>query len=529
VSLDYYRRESVKILKVFKEVEGAIVEKASIDESYLYLTTPVIAAILSRYPSLSKPPSTSTSSSTSQGLDTPLPSPASMGIRIPWSEVGNIIPVRRAPAAEGEDESQAEEEVESEVTWHDVALWIGAEMVAKCRAGVQARLGYTCSAGIAGNKMLAKLCSAWKKPNAQTVLRTAAVAGFLNPFPFQKIRNLGGKLGNQVAETWKAESVGELLGIDLKEFQRELGEENGKWVWEVIRGGEWGEVEEKTLVKSMLSSKYHWIHVLSTELYGRLADARAEAEIWPKTLTFHYRTLNYTVRSHQLPFPYTSNLTIAYIDNLAQRLVKAALPPKLVPTETVGPWNNFSLGFEGLERGEKGQAGIQSFFSAGQVETEAGGKAEGKRKAEEVVILSSEDGGGTGGAGDAEKEEEQRERKRRKKEERLAAAAPSKAKAAAAPSTFSCERCAKPVSIPTGQDLDKARAEHADYHVARDLLEGERMAMRGPPKPLAAASTVGKESGTGPTGGGKKSAKKTGEEGRRAKGQSSLTGFFGRK
>lgn len=156
-------------------------------------------------------------------LDSPLLPPKEFGVDLEWDKVGNLVPMKgqkkeaapKAGDADGKagateegstDAEKADEKVkesgepsepteredsveeeEPELTWSDVALYIGAEIVAKCRSQVHERLGYTCSAGIASNKvrrlltvnvdsssltlnhsqMLAKLCSAWKKPNAQ--------------------------------------------------------------------------------------------------------------------------------------------------------------------------------------------------------------------------------------------------------------------------------------------------------------------------------------------------------------------------
>lgn len=230
--MDHYRRESLKIIKVFQQ-HCPTVEKASIDESFLDLTLPVRTLLLSRYPILATLPA-----SAGGDLDTPLPSPLELGITVVWDDVGNCIPIGGTPDAvvesageEGTSESEEREgrELEAELglTWSDVALAIGAEIVATCRGQVQSELGYTCSAGIAPNKvspsldsayslltssqMLAKLCSAWKKPNAQTILRFSAVAAFLEPMKFQKIRNLGGKLGGVIQAEYAAETVGDLL------------------------------------------------------------------------------------------------------------------------------------------------------------------------------------------------------------------------------------------------------------------------------------------------------------------------------
>lgn len=47
----------------------------------------------------------------------------------------------------------------------------------------------------------------------QTVLRQAAVPGFLNPMQFTKIRFLGGKLGDAMAKEYDANTVGDMLWV----------------------------------------------------------------------------------------------------------------------------------------------------------------------------------------------------------------------------------------------------------------------------------------------------------------------------
>lgn len=208
VSLDMYRKESRKILQVFQEF-CPIVEKASIDESFLDLTSTVRSLLLSNYPQLrTVPPS---------GLDTPLPTPREFGIfEIDWDDegkVGNLVPSKgqkkeklirmdsngiplpssqsSSPVKptttslepleeldldlnasdeerqEEEEEEDDEEGGEPELSWSDISLSLGARLVHTIRSTTRERLGYTCSAGIATNKMLSKLCSGWKKPNAQ--------------------------------------------------------------------------------------------------------------------------------------------------------------------------------------------------------------------------------------------------------------------------------------------------------------------------------------------------------------------------
>jgi len=160
--------------------------------------------------------------------------------------------------------------------------------------------------------MLAKLGSGYKKPNAQTILRPAAVASFIGPMPFQKIGKLGGKLGDSIRETFPAETVDQLLyatcavpprashlltlppplpapfdsAIDLEDFQDKLGADSGMWLWEIVRGVDSTAVEARIVTSSMLASKNFrpsihtldkikpWLGILATELYHRLKEAR---------------------------------------------------------------------------------------------------------------------------------------------------------------------------------------------------------------------------------------------------------------
>jgi len=102
-----------------------------------------------------------------------------MGVTVDWEKVGNLIPINgqakevvkdvsvgveqepegeemeegTSKSAEAEEDKVVEKLEEPDLTWSDVALAIGAEIVATCRGAVHSQLGYTCSAGIAPNKV----------------------------------------------------------------------------------------------------------------------------------------------------------------------------------------------------------------------------------------------------------------------------------------------------------------------------------------------------------------------------------------
>ncbi|KAF9064160.1 DNA polymerase eta [Rhodocollybia butyracea] len=381
VSLDYYRRESEKILAMFKEgLPDAEIEKASIDEAFIDFTKPVRQILLQRYPYLAQIPPDS-----SAGADTPLPEPPT----IDWDNHSHLVPINPVSAdAEAVDDAHKETGPDP-ITWHDVALQIAAELMHKVRVDIANKLGYTTSAGLARNKFLAKLCASYRKPNSQTILRNQAIPGYLKPLEFQKIRFLGGKLGKALAKEYDVSTVADLLPISQEELQSKFGE-NALWVYEILRyvgslssvlcsclmvnsGIDRSEVKEKSPVnKSMLAAKAlqkpitrvddgpHWIRVLAAELSLRLNDARrARPSLWPKTIVLNVGNGYETRRSKQAPFPFTKEVNVDVIAAAGGRLWKELVANVSGPIKIT----LISLGFTGIDTLDESQQSIDGFFA----------------------------------------------------------------------------------------------------------------------------------------------------------------------
>jgi nucleotidyltransferase/DNA polymerase involved in DNA repair len=77
----------------------------------------------------------------------------------------------------------------------DSRLACGAVVADAIRQRIRTELNYTCSAGIAHCKLVAKVVSARNKPDKQTVVPLSAVPQLMHPLPIDKIRSLGGKFG----------------------------------------------------------------------------------------------------------------------------------------------------------------------------------------------------------------------------------------------------------------------------------------------------------------------------------------------
>ncbi|KND87693.1 N-acetyltransferase eso1 [Tolypocladium ophioglossoides CBS 100239] len=353
VSLDPYRLQSRKILALVKDAlphDLQKVEKASIDEVFLDLSAHVHSVLLQRFPELANPPPYDDTAET-----LPLPSVAALD----WQADALV------DLDDGDEETQ-------DPDWDDVAILVGSEIVRTVRARIREKLGYTCSGGIASNKLLSKLGSGFKKPNCQTVVRHRAVHAFLADFKLAKIRNLGGKLGDQVVSTFHAESVKEVLEVSLDQMKAKLGHDTGLWLYNTVRGVDTSQVNSRTQIKSMLSAKSFrpsistpdqaakWLRIFVADIHARLVEEGVlDNKRRPRTINLHHRTAGQT-RSRQGPIPQGKTLDEEVLFQLAKELLS-----QIIADGNVWPCANLSLSVGGFEDGVKGNMGIGAFLVKG--------------------------------------------------------------------------------------------------------------------------------------------------------------------
>lgn len=101
----------------------------------------------------------------------------------------------------------------------DTLLVRASFVVARARATVKAKLGYTMSAGVAHNKMLAKLASARNKPDKVTLVPYAESERMLCNVRVLDINGFGGKLGQRIAAS--------LVRIYLQSRSNDSNDSNG--------------------------------------------------------------------------------------------------------------------------------------------------------------------------------------------------------------------------------------------------------------------------------------------------------------
>ncbi|XP_014390864.1 PREDICTED: DNA polymerase eta isoform X3 [Myotis brandtii] len=170
----------------------------------------------------------------------------------------------------------------------DLQLTVGAVIVEEMRAAIERQTGFQCSAGISHNKVLAKLACGLHKPNRQTLVSHGSVPQLFNHMPINKIRSLGGKLGASVIEILGIEYMGELTQFTESQLQSHFGEKNGSWLYAMCRGIEHDPVKPRQLPKTIGCSKNFpgktalatreqvqwWLLQLAQELEERLTKDR---------------------------------------------------------------------------------------------------------------------------------------------------------------------------------------------------------------------------------------------------------------
>jgi DNA polymerase-4 len=166
-----------------------------------------------------------------------------------------------------------------DVTGLDRYAW---DIAKEIRQRIFAETRLTASAGIAPNKMLAKIASDWRKPNGQFAITPEQIKPFIRNLPVRKIWGVGPKSA-QKFEQQGIRTCGDLQKLELSHLVRR----HGKWGHELFllcRGLDERAVEPNRIRKS-LSNECTYPDNLRT-----LEDCRQELEILVEDLQVELRT-----------------------------------------------------------------------------------------------------------------------------------------------------------------------------------------------------------------------------------------------
>jgi len=164
-------------------------------------------------------------------------------------------------------------------------LIAGAVVVAELRAAVASQLGFSCSGGIAQNKLLAKLGCGLHKPKQQTIVLPEAVGPLLHDLPLERLAGLGGDLGAQVKATLGVSSASELAAVPMATLEATFPRQ-AAYLMALAEGRHNEPVQDRELNKSLSNGKTffgrlrldtsalceHWLRELAGELHQRYVE-----------------------------------------------------------------------------------------------------------------------------------------------------------------------------------------------------------------------------------------------------------------
>eukprot|EP00730_Choanoeca_flexa_P000531 TRINITY_DN10235_c0_g2_i2.p1 TRINITY_DN10235_c0_g2~~TRINITY_DN10235_c0_g2_i2.p1 ORF type:complete len:736 (+),score=140.89 TRINITY_DN10235_c0_g2_i2:111-2318(+) len=197
----------------------------------------------------------------------------------------------------------------------DTSLFHGACIAAEVRLAVYRETGYIMSAGVAHNKLFAKMGSASHKPSQQSLFPASSCRTFLSQTPLRKVPLLGGKLGKRLEtlhrrlmpgkalyqEIEVKLKVSDCLGLTMDQLRTEFSADTSRWLHAYLRGDDERAVQSKGPPRSLLEAKsvsrwitaldrvQYWITNLAKGLAKRVLDDQQRHDRWPKNLVLSLR------------------------------------------------------------------------------------------------------------------------------------------------------------------------------------------------------------------------------------------------
>ena len=123
------------------------------------------------------------------------------------------------------------------------------EMAKQIRSCIKADFGITASAGISSNKLIAKICSDWKKPDNQFSICDDEIQNFIKTVSLKSIPGIG-KVNFKKCKTLNMTSCSDMQKISKDELIRIFGS-YGYTLFNLVRGIDNREVETSRTRKSI--------------------------------------------------------------------------------------------------------------------------------------------------------------------------------------------------------------------------------------------------------------------------------------
>jgi DNA polymerase IV len=201
---------------------------------------------------------------------------------------------------------------------------LGRDVARRLKAAIREATGLTASAGVAPNKFLAKIASAWKKPDGLTVIAPERVEFFLQQLPVDALWGVGPVTAARLRERG-IERLVDVRAVGDSVLRDAVGS-GAEWLRQLAAGIDDREVEPDRETKSSGSENTYSqdltdINEIREEIDGMARDAAewlATHELLCRTVTIKVRYSDFTTltRSHSKTPPTRDD------EDIAQRAVR---------------------------------------------------------------------------------------------------------------------------------------------------------------------------------------------------------------
>ncbi len=197
-----------------------------------------------------------------------------------------------------------------DVTGSDRYAW---DIAKEIRKSIFDETGLTASAGIAPNKMLAKIASDWRKPNGQFAITPDRVESFMKELPLSKVSGIGPKSTQRFAQKG-IHNCGDLQRLPLNDLVRQMG----KWGEELFhrcRGRDDRPIEPNRIRKSLSTERTYpenlttpgqcerAMEEIVTELLGDIRTSAPDRRIHKAFVKIKFADFSQTTREGIHPGP----------------------------------------------------------------------------------------------------------------------------------------------------------------------------------------------------------------------------------
>ena len=126
-------------------------------------------------------------------------------------------------------------------------------VAAELRASIRRETGLTASAGVAPNKMLAKIASEWRKPNGQFAITPEQVDSFVRELPVRRLWGVGPRSAERLSALG-IETCGDMQRLSAAELVTLFGRW-GRELYDLCRGRDERPVEPHRIRKSLSNER----------------------------------------------------------------------------------------------------------------------------------------------------------------------------------------------------------------------------------------------------------------------------------